>query len=61
MFFFSCANVGRPTRIYQLLCTDTRWSLEDLLEAMGDRDESQESGKSMLAVWLDDDDDDDDD
>ena len=33
------ASVGRPVRIYQpQLCTDTGCSLEDLPEAMDDRD-----------------------
>ena len=50
-----CASVGRSTRTYlQLLCTDTGCSLEDLLEAIYDRDEwrerEREWGKSVLAV-----------
>ena len=38
-----CASVGRPTRIYlQQLCVDTWYRLEDLPEAMDNRDEWQE-------------------
>ena len=37
------ANVGRPTGTYlQQFCTDTGCSLEDLTEAMDDRDEWRE-------------------
>ena len=37
------ASVGRPARTYQQqLWMDTRWCLEDLLEAMDDRDEWRE-------------------
>ena len=32
-------SVGRPTITYQHLCTDTGCSLEDLPEAMNDRNE----------------------
>ena len=35
--------------------TDTGCSVEDLPGAINDRDEWRESGKCMLAVWLDDD------
>ena len=51
------ANVGRRSRTYQQrLCTD----IEDLPEAMDDRDEYRptESVKSVLVVRHDDDDDD---
>ena len=40
------ACVGRPTRTYlQQLCTDTGCSLEDLPEAMNDRDEWREGDR----------------
>ena len=45
------AGVGRPSRTYlQQLCTDTEWSLEELLETMDDRDGEweREPGKSVL-------------
>ena len=43
-----CASVIRSIRIYlQLLCTDTGCSLDDLTEAMDDRDKSM---KSVLAA-----------
>ena len=52
------ANVGWPTRTYlRKLCMDTRCSPEDLFETIDDRDEwwERESGKSVLAMQLDDD------
>ena len=52
------ASVGQPTRTYlQLLCMDRGCSLEDLPEAIKDRDKwwERESGKSVLAAWHDDD------
>ena len=40
--------VGRPTRTYQQqLCTDTGCSLEDLPEAMDDRDKWQEKVREI--------------
>ena len=54
--------VGRPTRTYlQQLFTDTGCNLEDLPEAMDDRDEWQERIRVIRATRHDDDDDDDDD
>ena len=51
-----CASVRWPARTYlQQICTDTRCSLGDLLEAM-EMNCKRESGKSMLAVQYDDDD-----
>ena len=53
------AKAGRPARTYiQQLCEDTGCSLEDLPEAMNDREKRQEreSGISMLATRHDDDD-----
>ena len=53
------ASVSRPTRTYQhQLCTDTGCSLENQPGAMDDRTRrrEKESGKSVLAGWLDDDD-----
>ena len=44
------ANVGQPTQTYlQQLCKDTRCSLEDLLEAMDDRDEKRERVREICA------------
>ena len=45
----------------QHLYIDTGCSLEDLREAIDDRDEWQKIGRFMLAAWPGDDDDDDDD
>ena len=51
------AKAERLARTYiQQLCEDTGCSLEDLPEAMNDRDE-RGPGISMLAAWHDDDDD----
>ena len=49
------ARVGRPARTYEYqLCADTRYSSEDLLGEMDDRDgwRERESGKSMMAARL---------
>ena len=44
------AKVGRPSRTYLLhLCADTRCSLEDLQEAMDDRDEWRERVREIRA------------
>ena len=40
------ASAGRSARIY--LCTDTGWSLEDLPEAMNDRDQWREGVREIL-------------
>ena len=50
------AKVGWPARTYiQQLCADTGCSLEDLPEAMDDREGWQErSGISVLMAWHDD-------
>ena len=51
-----CASVGWQTRTYlHKLCTNTVCSLEDLQGVMDERDEwwERESGKSVLAAWLD--------
>ena len=54
------ACVSWPARTYlQQLCVDTGCHQEDLPGAMDDRGKWRESGKSVLARWLDDDDDDD--
>ena len=52
------AKAGRPTRTYiQQLCADTGWSLEDLPEAMDDREGcGRGSGISVLMAWQYDDD-----
>ena len=50
-------GVGRPRTYLQQLCVDTGYSLEDLPEVMDDKDEWQESRKSVLAARHDDDDD----
>ena len=51
------ASVGRLARTYlHQLCTDTRYSLEDLSGAMDDRDGWIEIEKSMPSTRLDDDD-----
>ena len=53
------ASVSRPTRAYlQQFCTDTGYSLEDLLGSIYDRDAERESWKYVLATWHDDADDD---
>ena len=39
------ASVERPRRTY--ICTDTRWSLEDLPEAMDDRDRGREREREL--------------
>ena len=36
------ASVGQPANTYQQLCSNTGYSLEDLLEAMDNRDGWQE-------------------
>ena len=41
-------SVGRPTRTYRHLCTDTRYCLEDLPEAMDDRDERWERKRKSV-------------
>ena len=61
-FFYGHASVGRLARIYlHQLCVDIGYSLENLPEAIDDRDKwresGRESGKSVLVVRLDDDDD----
>ena len=44
------ASVGRPARTYiQQLCADTGYSLEDLLEAMDDRDGWRERAREICA------------
>ena len=44
------AKAGRPTRTYiQQLCEDTRCSLEDLPEAMNDREKWRESVRDIHA------------
>ena len=51
-----CASVSRPTRTYlQKLCTDTGYRLDNLPEAMDDRDEWRERVREILAgsaTWL---------
>ena len=45
------ASVGWPTRTYlQQLCTDTGYSLEDLQEAMDDRDKWRERVREIRAI-----------
>ena len=45
-----CTSVGQPVRTYlQLLCTDTECSLEDLPEAMEDRDGWRERVREIHA------------
>ena len=56
-------SVSLPTRTYQQqFCTDTGYSLEDLLEALDDRDEwweiDRERGGRITKIHDDDDDDD---
>ena len=52
------AGVGRPARIHlQQLCMDTGCSLEDLPEAMDDREEWQEKVREICARGRHDDDD----
>ena len=47
-------SIGPSATTYpQQLCTDTGCSLEDLLEAMADRDEFRETGKSVLVSQQD--------
>ena len=49
----SFASVGQWTRTYlQKLCMDTGCSLEDLLEAMDDRDEWQERVRKIHASCM---------
>ena len=44
------AKAGRPARTYiQQLCTDTGYSLEDLLGAMDDRDGGREKVRENCA------------
>ena len=52
-----CVSVGQPTRTYrQHLCMDTGHSLEELPEAMNDRDDDErEPEKSVLIAWHNDD------
>ena len=47
---YGCARVGRPARTYiQQLCEDTGCNLEDLPEAMNDREKWRERVKDIRA------------
>ena len=47
---YGCAKAGRPARTYiQQLCEDTRCNLEDLPEAMNDREKWRERVRDIRA------------